>query len=269
MHIDELLTQVRQHIESPEQMPTMLVPKDWSQGRTLYGGVSAALAYEAMRVSIHADRLLRSFNCNFVGPIEPDAPFEVKVEILREGKNASQILARIVQNGNVSLLAQASFGVPRKSKVTVANNDKHTMALPKKAKFIPQIPKLTPKFLRHFELAIDSGKLPFTGSKDHHIHGWMRYKKAPATITDAHLIGLIDAWPPTVLQMLKWPAPASTMSWNVEFIHPHAEFKADGWFAYQVDTRQAADGYGHTEANIWDENGDLIAISRQAVAIFD
>lgn len=97
----------------------------------------------------------------------------------------------------------------------------------------------------------------------------MRFSEAPAEVTDAHLIALIDAWPPTILQMLRWPAPASTMSWNLEFIHPHGPVAGDDWFAYQADTRQAADGYCHSEANIWDTRGELIAISRQIIAVFD
>lgn len=269
MTIDEILSLTCAHIKDRDSQPNLTIPNNWSQGRTAYGGISAAVAYQAMREIIDESRLLRSFNCNFVGPIIPDEPFEIETEILREGKNASQIVAKIIQNGNISLLSQAAFGVPRKSKVSVENFDRHQMSLPKKPNFIPAIPKVTPKFIRNFELSIDSGRLPFTGSKHHHLHGWMRYKQPPATITDAHLIGLFDSWPPTVLQMLRWPAPASTMSWNVEFIHPHKEIKPTDWLAYQANTRQAADGYGHTEANIWDQQGELIAVSRQAVAIFD
>ncbi|MFT5676917.1 MAG: acyl-CoA thioesterase [Paraglaciecola sp.] len=97
----------------------------------------------------------------------------------------------------------------------------------------------------------------------------MRFSKAPSEVTDAHLIALIDVWPPTPLQMLRWPAPASSMSWNVGFIRPHSAFHPTDWFAYQAHARQAAVGYGHTEANIWDAKGELIAVSRQTVAIFD
>ena len=269
MTIDSLIENTRNHVLKPDLFPSLYIPGDWAQGRTAYGGVSAALAYVAMKEKVSPGRLMRSFNCNFVGPLTTDAPFTIEVEILREGKNASQALARIVQQDKVCVLCQASFGVPRTSKIEIQNNDRHTMSLPRKAKFIPYIPKVTPKFIRQFDLAIDKGALPFTGSKEHVIHGWMRFKKASENITDAHLICMIDAWPPTVLQKLRWPAPASTMSWNVEFIHPHSELNPEDWFAYQADTRQAADGYAHTEANIWDAKGELIAISRQAVAIFD
>lgn len=269
MTIDQLIAAARQHSLNDPEHANLTIPQEWTQGRTAFGGLSAALVYEAIKARVADDRVMRSFNCNFVGPLEADVPFEIQVEVLREGKNASQILAKAIQNDKVAVLCQVCFGVGRSSKIKVDNQHQHGMKLPEKAKFIPQIPKITPKFLRHFDLAMDEGGLPFTGSKVSRIHGWMRYTKPPESITDAHIIGLIDAWPPTVLQMLKWPAPASTMCWNVEFIHPHQTFSPTNWFAFQANTRQAAQGYAHTEANIWDQQGTLIALSRQTVGIFD
>lgn len=269
MNFEQLLEIATAHAQDPIAHPSIQIPSDWGQGRTSFGGVSAALMYVAIKQKVASDRQMRSFNCNFVGPLLTDTGFVIEVEVLREGKNATQVVAKAIQDDKVAVLCQVCFGVPRQSKIAVPNQDTHTMPIPKKAKFMPQIPKVTPKFLRHFELAIDDGSLPFTASKKSHIHGWMRFKNRTNPATDAHLICLIDAWPPTVLQMLRWPAPASTMCWNVEFIHPHSDFAVDDWFAYQVNTRQAQDGYGHTEANIWDQAGELVAISRQAVAIFD
>lgn len=269
MQIDDLLELAKAHISRPQTNPHITLPKVWGQGRTAYGGLSGAMLLEAIQEKLGTDRPLRSFNCNFVGPLFLEQPFTIEVEVLRQGKNASQALARAIQDGNTSVLCQVCFGEARASKISVVNTDTHQLALPKKAKFLPQIPKITPKFLRYFDLAIDEGSLPFTGSDKSHIHGWMRYKTPPKKISNGHIIGLIDSWPPTVLQMLRWPAPASTMCWNVEFIHPHATLKPTDWFAYKAHTRQAADGYGHTEANIWDQDGELIAVSRQSVAIFD
>lgn len=265
MHIDQLLHLARQSQLNGEPLS---VPDNWAQGRTLFGGVSAALLYEAVRQHVKPDSRLRSITTNFVGPLAPDQPFNIQVEVLREGKNVTQVVARAVQDSQVAVFCQACFGMDRESKIQVSNQDFHQMPLPKKAKFIPQIPKVTPKFLRHMDLALIEGGLPFTGKKTSSTCGWMRFTEAPETITDAHLIALIDAWPPTILQMLRWPSPASTMSWNLEFVHPHAPVAPDDWFAYQADTRQAADGYCHSEANIWDARGELVAISRQIITVF-
>ena len=269
MHIDTLLENARQYARDKRTDASLTVPDDWTQGRTTYGGLSAGITYAVMREYVSDDRVLRSFSCNFVGPLLPDTPFAVLTEVLRAGGNVTQVTARIVQNDKVCLIAQACFGVGRESKINVENTDTHGMEFPKKPKFIPQIPKITPKFLRHVDLSLVEGKMPFSNSKMSHIHGWMRFSKAPKTFTDAHLITLADGWPPATLQMARWPKPASSVSWNIEFIHPHGPVSGEDWFAYQAHTRQQGEGYGHTEANIWDAAGELVAISRQTVAIFD
>lgn len=266
MHIDELLLQIH---NSQASSPTLRIPKDWTQGRTVFGGLSAALLYAAIREKVASDRPLRSLTTNFIGPLLPDTDFKIEVTLLRDGKNVTQVIASAIQEGQVAVFSQACFGTERESKIRVESQSRHQMPLPTKAKFIPQIPKVTPKFLKHMDLSVVEGGLPFTGKSHARVHGWMRFTQPPAQITDAHLIALIDAWPPTILQMLRWPAPASTMSWNLEFIHPHQPVAPDDWFAYQADTRQAADGYCHSEANVWDKQGELIAISRQIIAVFD
>ncbi len=263
MHIDELLAQVN------AGSPDLIIPKTWTQGRTAFGGLSAALVYQAMRREVDSERVLRSLTINFIGPLTPDTPYEITTELLREGKNALQMTARAIQNGKVAVMAVAVFGAARTSKIAVDACYNHQMTLPKKPKFIPQIPKVTPKFLRYVDLAIEDGQMPFTGSKKSHHHGWMRFSDAPQAITDAHLIALADAWPPAPLQMLRWPAPASSISWNLEFVHPHRPIAPDDWIAFQASTVQAADGYAHTEGHLWDPQGELIALSRQVVGIFD
>lgn len=267
MHIDKYLKQASELISNRDR--TFIISKLWSQGRTVYGGLSAGMLYSAAKKFVAPTRVLRSMSTNFVGPMLVEEEFGIHIEIIREGKNVSQIQARAIQNDKICVVSQFCFAQGRNSKIRIENIDMHELSHPTKANFIPQIPKVTPKFLRHFELSISEGGMPFLGKKTSHYYGWMRYKKKLDVFSDAHLVSIIDAWPPSLLQMMKWPAPASTVSWNLEFIHPHLPIKANDWLAYKADTRQAADGYGHTEATIWDIHGKAIALSRQTVAIFD
>jgi acyl-CoA thioesterase II len=268
MHIDTLLKSVKQQAKSNFKDISLSVSSSWEQGRTLYGGISASIVYQAMREAVNSEKAMRSLSTNFIGPIQANSEFTISVEVLREGKNVTQVVARIVQDNKVALMSQASFGIARHSKINVSNPEHHKMDYPQKPTFTPNIPKVTPKFLGNFDLAKTKGGWPFTGKKESDLHGWMRFKEQPNDFSDAHLIALIDIWPPTVLQMLRWPAMASTMSWNLEFIHPHQQISGSDWFAYQANTRQATDGYAHTEANIWDKHGSLVAVSRQVVAVF-
>lgn len=247
----------------------LTVPGDWGQGRTVFGGLSAGILYQVLKNIVPCERVLRSITFNFVGPLNVDAPFGFSWKILRQGKNATQITAHIVQDEQICLSALGCFAADRKSKVLVNADTKDLPSPPTKGKYIPQIPKVTPKFLRHVDLSISEGGAPFTGSKNSTYKGWMRLKQTPITFTDAHILTLIDAWPPTILQLPLGPAPASTMSWNVEFIHPHQKIEPGAWLSYQAHTVQAYGGYGHSEAKIHDEAGELVAISRQLIAIFD
>ena len=266
MHIDELFAQV---LNSPDhQNMSMQVPVGWSQGRTVYGGLTAALLYKAMRKDVDAERKPRYLNCSFISPLLAAEPFQIEVQLLRSGRSATQLMGQIKQNDKVCVVAQVCYGQSRDSKIQIEHDAGHSMPLPKKATFMPQIPKVVPKFLRHYELKIEAGRVPFSGGKKDYMHGWMRFKKTPEHMSEGHVVSLIDAWPSPILQQLRWPAPASTMNWNIEFIHPYDTIEPDHWLAYQSVTRQAADGYCHMESNIWNQQRQLIAISRQVVAVF-
>lgn len=46
-----------------------IVPDQWRQGRTAYGGLTAGLAYAAVQVEFPDAPPLRSANINFIGPV--------------------------------------------------------------------------------------------------------------------------------------------------------------------------------------------------------
>ena len=75
MDFDSLIAIARTQHQQPEML--ISVPKDWSQGRTVFGGLSAAMLYSAAREYIEEDRPLRSMTTNFVGPLLFDTPFQI------------------------------------------------------------------------------------------------------------------------------------------------------------------------------------------------
>tara|TARA_Y100000310_G_C20704311_1_gene833481 strand:- start:8984 stop:9793 length:810 start_codon:yes stop_codon:yes gene_type:complete len=248
---------------------TVTAPADWGQGRTVFGGLSAGIIYQVLKKLVPEERVLRSITFNFVGPIDVGTPFGFQWQILREGKNATQITAHIIQNDQICLTALGCFALDRDSDVNV-KADSISLAKPKSTtNTIKCVPGVTPEFIQHVDILVEKGAMPFSASNESSYEGWMKFKQSPKALTDAHILTLIDAWPPTILQMSKGFAPASTMSWNVEFIHPHQKLEASTWLAYRAKTVQANGGYGHTEAQVFNESGELVAISRQLIAIFD
>ncbi|WP_125557108.1 acyl-CoA thioesterase [Pseudoalteromonas rubra] len=250
------------------QLPSL--PASWGQGRTVFGGLSAALMLQSMLNQLDdQNRRLLSFNCNFVGPLLSETPFELNTQLLRAGKNATQMQTTITQNDQVCLVALACFGKPRTSAITVRAQDVSTLKEINDKQTLPYIEDVMPAFIQHIDLNLQQGALPFSNASSSHIGGWMKFK-APAQphLSVLHLLALADAWPPTLLQLCKGPTPASSMSWYVEFLDD-VELPGTEWFAMEAVTHQAEHGYAIEDAKLFSQDGKLLALSRQTVAVFD
>ena len=258
---DDLMQQARQG--------RLDVTADWSQGRASFGGVVAAAAHEAMAQQLVDDRPLRAMAVSFVGPVAPDVPVSVTSDVLRQGRSVTQAEARLDQEAGTMLAAHGSFGLPRESGLRVSAPPAPSVVPPGEAASLPLTAGMTPAFLEHFDLRFCIGGFPFSGSRQRSMGGWMRFRQPPKALTPSHLIALIDTWPPAVLPMLEQPAPASSLSWSLELIHPLPELAPDDWLLYEAVIEHALEGYSQTRAAVWSDRGDLIALSHQTVVVFD
>ncbi|CAH9050831.1 hypothetical protein PSECIP111951_00274 [Pseudoalteromonas holothuriae] len=263
MHFEQLLMQAEKLGKGVMQFPA-----SWCQGRTAFGGLSAALIYQAIRPHISNERRLLSLSTNFVGPLLSECDFCIEVEILREGKNSSQVMAKVIQNQQICVIAQACFGANRNSNIRVDVSKEMTLAPVNQKHILPYQKGVMPEFFQHVDLCPQQGNMPFTGADSSHLGGWMRFKESQQQMHEAHIIALTDAWPPTLLQMYQQPAPASSMSWYLEFVQA-PNLAADQWLGFEAITHHCKDGYGLEDGTIWSSNGQLLALTRQTVALFD
>lgn len=271
MHFEQLLQQASKigNLDNTEQSTsTMQFPENWCQGRTAFGGLSAALLYQAIRGKVTDDRRLLSLSTNFVGPLLADTPFSLSVEILRQGKSSTQVLAKAIQNEQVCVIVQACFAKSRESGINVPVSKSLGLKPVDERHTLPFIKGQMPEFFQHVDLCPQQGAMPFSSAETSHLGGWMRFKHTPEQITEAHVIALTDAWPPTLLQMFKQPAPASSMSWYLEFVQ-EPNLTPGEWLGFEAITHHSKDGYGLEDGCIWSQSGELIALTRQTVALFD
>ena len=241
--------------------------EEWSQGRASFGGLVAAVVYQAMLKVLDDDRPVRSLQISFVGPVSVNEPLELETEVLRQGKSVSQVLGRGVQNGQTFVTIIGSFGHPRDSMVKVTDPQFIFEEQPESIKAMPFMPGMTPNFTQFFDYRYFT-QLPFTGSKETFLKGFVRFKDESLRVDNAGLLALVDAWPPAPLPMLKKIAPASSLNWTIDFIKPTPDLCAGEFCQYQADIIHAENGYGFTRAKIWNSRGELIAISQQTVTIF-
>lgn len=253
--------------DSLRQSDTVVIPEGWTQGRANYGGLVGALLYARMQKLLGMPRVLRSATVSFVGPVAT-GPVTLTAELLREGKSVLHLEARLLQDGQVLAAMLASFGAPRMSALAVPAAPAPEFSAPAESLVMPYVAGLTPDFLQHFDLRWAHGDMPFMNSPLAELGGWMRMKQARGSLDYADLFLLIDAWPPAILPMVNGVAPGSSMTWTLEPVQLPAGRTAADWWQYLATTDYAQDGYGHCAARVWDEAGNLVAISRQTVVVF-
>ncbi len=246
------------------------IDNKWAQGRSVFGGLSAALILTHIEAQTGlTDKDLRTLNVHFCGAIDAEQECELSCSVLSDGKSIRQVQGQLKQAGKVKTLVMACFGAQRDSSLKVPGIELPNVKASEKSLKLAHIPGMTPSFIQHMDIRFTSNNFPFSGSDNSTVSGYMRFNDAPECFSDAAILALIDAWPPAVLSMLKTPAPASTVTWNIEFIQPRAELQKSDFLYYECDVILADLGYAHTEGKIYHPDGQLLALSRQLVAVYD
>lgn len=237
------------------------VPENWMQGRTTYGGFSAALALIAAQRLVDGLPPLRSATVNFVGPLAGEV--EVRAKLLRQGRNASWISAEVTGEGGVGLTATFVF------MGAVEASSLHLHEVPMPANVIPLDqavplperagPSFAPNLDRRFAL-------PQSGEKVPEICWWERIKVAEGLDPMVALILLADALPPGVMP-LTGPAPISSMTWLINLLTPLPETDG-GWFLLRAAGNYAEKGCSSQDMAIWNTRGEAVAVGMQSIAIF-
>jgi len=262
MHIDEVLASVLADGEAGSFSAE--TSEDWGQGRTLFGGVQALLAVRAMRCLVPDAPPLWSLQSTFVAPIAPGR-VRLQAQVLRQGRSALQIEARLMDVEQTAMVAVGVFGEARDSTVRV--EPPPSRPVPQEGTELPFIPGVTPNFTQHYAYRWADGGLPFTGSTEPGTRIHLR-QRDDGFIDEAQLIALADSVPPPALSLLDKPTPASTLSWSLEFVRHLPPQPAEHWWRMDAGIVAARDGYSSQDAHLFGPDGQLVALSRQVVAVF-
>ena len=260
MTFDEYLAEVG------TEKSTVHIRPDWMQGRACYGGLVAALVFQSMRSQISRPLPVRCLQISFVGPVD-ESPLTLSSEVLREGKNVAHVLGRGEQNGQTKVIVQGSFGAPRESIIDLPVKPLVLDGDITRSNRLPYIEGVIPEFTRKFEFQYLT-PFPFAGGDKPYLEGRLRFNEAPNEISEAHLLGLLDAWPPTTLPLMKKLCMASSLSWTVEFIHPRPLLGVDEYTSYRADIIDSQNGYGYTRATMANAKGEVLAVSQQSITHF-
>jgi acyl-CoA thioesterase len=240
------------------------VPADWMQGRTLYGGVSAALCLSAARQAFPGLPPLRSAQFSFVGPASGDV--HLQATMLRQGKSAAFVNTDLTSDAGHGTRAVLCFGSPRES---LLRHD--VLALP--AVPTPDAAvdffggRRGPQFAIHFEVRLAAGSRPTDGASEADLCLWIRPLDGETQPLEALWLALADMPPPAAMSLMRDWAPVSTMSWMVDVLTP-GHVPADGWYLIRTTSRHVADGYAEQTMLMWASDGTPLISAHQSVAVF-
>ena len=247
---------------------TVNIPEKWGQGRATFGGMLVAAMFEKIIPHIAPDRPVRSVMVSFVAPVAP-GEMQVMLKVLREGKAATQVQATAYQNDQACAVVLASFAGDRESMVAVETGTAPVFIAPDEVQAFPFISGVTPDFTQYFDYRYTLGKMPFMGSNQTEMGGWIKLREdSERPVSVAAILALLDAWPPAVFSMLKKPASGSSLTWNISFVNVPEDCSANDWWQYQADIRSSAHGYSHIDSTLWDKHGKVSVLSRQTVSVF-
>jgi acyl-CoA thioesterase len=238
--------------------------EDWSQGRSIFGGLQAAVGLAAMRRRVAPELALRALQTTFVAPIAPGW-VTIDARVLRAGRNVVHVEGRLRQGGETACLVVGVFG---KSRPSVVRRDLARPDVSDEAAFVaPFFPGLSPNFIQHFETRWLKGGMPFTGSKEPRIVVELGVRDRGAA-TEALMVAFADVIPPIALSMLETRAAGSSVAWLFEMLNPDVAGLPLHGYRFDAELESARDGYTTQSGVLFGPDGTAIAQSRQSMVVF-
>lgn len=239
------------------------ISPNWTQGRTAFGGVTAALALSAARRAVPDLPRLRSSQIAFLRPLGEEALFRPR--LLRAGRSSSFVSVDCEGPDGLAARALFTFGGDRPS--NHAHDHSAAQELPAPEDSPPFGPRgAGPGFLANFDMRLARGDRLISGSERPDMTVWSRLLDAEGVAPDAALICVADALPPAAMIGFRQPKPISTITWALDFARIP---ERPGWIAGRSRSVQAAEGYSLQRMELRDRDGRLVALAQQLVALFD
>lgn len=233
----------------------------WSIGTAPNGGYLAAILVRAMaEVSPLPDPF--STTVHYVRTATP-GPASVTVESIRVGHRHSTFAARLVQGGIEVARAISTFGaldsLEGPTVVPLAAPDLQTpdacvSGRPGPTSVLP--------IAQRVDMRIPRGEASWTeGAKSgrSELCGWVRFADH-RPVDPLALLFFADAFPPPVLNL-----DEAAASWvpTLELTVHLRRRPSPGWIRGRFRTRALIGGYLDEDGELWDDRGELVAMSRQ------
>lgn len=230
----------------------------WSIGNVANGGYLLAAVMAGFRETLPSPDPL-AVNAHYLRPGTP-GPALVMVETIKTGRRFVTAMARLMQNDAEVLRVLATYGDLAAMTGPQLVDGRPPVLPPPVTGDQAMRPKGGMTIHERFDIQFDPATTAFLRGEQGEraeIRGWIRF--ADRRPHDVHALGLIaDAFPPAVFQRLA-PGWVPTLELT---IHVRARPTSE-WLACVFRSRFAQGGLLEEDGEMWDENGTLVAMSRQ------
>lgn len=241
-----------------------VVPESWHQGRTAYGGFSAAVALAAaMRAGGEELPPLRSAQFAMMAPVA--GMVEARARIVRQGRNATWIAAELESGGSLAFTASFVFMGPVQSGLHINDRLPPGGYVPAAQARDITLNAHSPAFLRHHFAARHA--LPPQAPPRAEMCRWVRLADGDGLDPMTALLLTADSLPPGVMPLMQARVPVSTMHWQVNLLTPLPQTD-DGWWLLRSIGDYAEQGCSSQRMAIWNARGEPVMAGMQSIAVF-
>jgi acyl-CoA thioesterase len=250
MTLDEIIAALTE--SGADGLWSIDLPDNWSQGRTAYGGLTAALGLASARLLVDALPPLRTAQIAFVGPLGGRISF--RPSLLRRGRSAAFVRVDAMEDGMIGAAMTFVFADERQSEVastppleTIGTGDSF------------EIPAQV-LFGQNFDFW-------FVEGVPNPVDRLVRIKQQSAVEPEVEMLAIGDLLPPPALFLFPQFVPLSSMTWQIDLVS-RARRSADRRWRLKGEGETLEHGLATQHMTMWDGDGRLVAKGRQLVALF-
>ena len=239
---------------------TVEIPSTWMQGRTAYGGLSAALGLHAAQQSGEDLPPLRSAQISFIGPLAGEVTIMTK--LLRRGRTAAFIQSDIHSEKGLGFRAIYVFMKALESEVDYAHHDAPNIGPPPPDEDLRSGP---PEFFTHHFQYRESRNPDAEGLP--RFTRWLRLAERDGIDPMIELMVMGDALPPAAVALQSRGAPVSSINWFANILEP-APVTENGWWLLRTESDLVRHGNSSQQMGLWSTDGTAVLAGMQSVALF-
>lgn len=243
----------------PSERYAAAISDNWSVNGVPNGGYTMAILAAAMadQSRMHAAPLVTA---NYLARCRP-GPVDIQVAPMSRSTQFERFQATLVQDGKEAVRAFGTFSTDRNA-CSVERYEERPPALPRPeaCTVFPAMPRYT--IFDNLDVRLDpacdgwmtTGSMTDTSE----LRGWVRFREARPFDTAAVLLAA-DAFPPAVFASQGMVAWVPTIEMSVSVRNP----PVSPWLCVRLRTRFVTCGLLEEDGQLWDEAGNLVAVSRQ------